>query len=67
VIEVPFVSQRWNRTMVKLFALLGSTVGSYAGWYAGAPLGMFTAFLLSAVGGGIGIYYGRRLGQHYGG
>ncbi len=51
--------------MVKLSGFVAATVGSYAGWYLGAPIGMFTAFLLSIVGGGVGLYYGRKFGKHY--
>jgi hypothetical protein len=48
----------------KLFAFLGATVGGYAGWAIGAPVGMMTAFFGSMVGTGVGIYAGRRLAQH---
>jgi hypothetical protein len=51
--------------MVKLSGFLGATLASYAGWYLGAPVGMFTAFLLSIVGGGVGLYYGRKFGKRY--
>ncbi len=46
--------------MTKLFGLVGSIVGSYAGWYAGRPIGTMTAFMLSMVGTGFGIYFCRR-------
>jgi len=47
--------------MGKLFSFLGATIGGYAGWFLGAKVGFMTAFVLSIVGTGIGIYYGRRL------
>jgi hypothetical protein len=47
--------------MGKLFSFLGATIGGYAGWFLGAKVGFMTAFMLSIVGTGIGIYYGRRL------
>jgi membrane protein YqaA with SNARE-associated domain len=51
--------------MVKLCALIGATAGGYAGWALGALAGPFTAFAVSMVGTGIGLYCGRRVGQHY--
>jgi hypothetical protein len=51
--------------MTKLLALVGSTIGGYAGWALGAPIGIFTAFAISMLGTGVGLYYGRRIGRHY--
>ena len=51
--------------MGKLFSFIGATVGGYAGWALGAPVGMTTAFIVSMVGTGIGIYYGRRIARYY--
>jgi len=51
--------------MTKLLGFVGGLVGSYAGWYLGMPVGIFTAFFLSTVAGGVGIYYGRKLGRNY--
>jgi hypothetical protein len=45
----------------KLLAWLGATVLGAVGWWAGARAGMFTAFVLSMVGTGAGLYLGRRL------
>lgn len=53
--------------MTRMFALIGSVVGGYAGWALGEPFGMFTAFVVSMIGTGVGLYAGRRIGQHYGG
>jgi hypothetical protein len=47
--------------MIKLMGFLGATIGSYAGWALGARYGTMTAFSLSMVGTGIGIYAGRRV------
>ncbi len=52
--------------MMKLYGFIGATVGSYAGWYLGSSMGFMTAFMLSMVGTGLGIYGGRRVAQHYG-
>ena len=50
--------------MSKLLAWLGATVLGAVGWWAGERQGMFTAFVLSMVGTGVGIYVGRRLADH---
>jgi hypothetical protein len=50
--------------MQRLLALLGTTIGGWAGWSLGVPLGLMTAFLLSVVGTGVGLYVARRLAQH---
>ena len=46
--------------MTKLLGLVGSTVGGMIGWAAGAGVGTMTAFMLSIVGTGLGLYGGRR-------
>ena len=51
--------------MTKLLGFVGATVGSYAGWALGAPVGLTTAFMLSMVGTGVGLYAGRRFAQRY--
>ena len=53
--------------MGRLFGFIGMTIGGYVGWWAGAPVGVMTAFMLSMVGTGAGLYAGRRIAQHYGG
>jgi hypothetical protein len=52
--------------MSKLFSFLGATIGGYAGWFLGSKIGFTTAFMLSMVGTGVGIYYGRLIARHYG-
>jgi hypothetical protein len=49
--------------MIKLMGFLGATIGSYAGWALGARFGVMTAFVVSMVGTGLGIYVGRRVAQ----
>jgi hypothetical protein len=39
---------------------LASAAGSYAGWYLGALVGTFTAVMVMIVGGGVGLYVGKR-------
>ena len=52
--------------MLKLYSFIGATIGSYAGWALGAPIGITTAFMVSMVGTGVGMYAGRRVAHHYG-
>jgi hypothetical protein len=51
--------------MTRLYTLIGTTIGSYAGWYLGSGLGLISAFMLGMVGTGIGFYFGRKVAQHY--
>jgi hypothetical protein len=46
--------------MQKLMAMIGATIGSYAGWALGARAGVMTAFVLSMVGTGLGMVAGYR-------
>jgi len=52
--------------MTKLLGFVGATVGGYAGWALGALAGTFSAFVVSMIGTGFGMYWGRRLAQHFG-
>lgn len=47
----------------KLLGFVGTTAGSYAGWALGQRFGTMTAFMVSAVGAGVGLWAGRRLAQ----
>lgn len=50
----------------KLIILMTSTIGSALGWWIGAPVGIMTAFILSFVGLGVGIWAGDRLFKRIG-
>ena len=52
--------------MGKLFSFVGATILGYVGWYIGATVGITTAFILSMVGTGVGMYYGRLIARNYG-
>jgi len=39
-------------------------LSSWVGWWVGSHFGLMTAFILSMVGVGLGMYYGRRLIQY---
>lgn len=49
--------------MSKLLTFLGATVGGAIGWWLGARVGIMTAFMLSTVGTGVGVYAGRRIAE----
>ena len=51
--------------MIKLFGFLGATAGGAIGWWLGEPVGMMTAFMLSMVGTGLGIYFGKKLAERW--
>jgi hypothetical protein len=51
--------------MGKLYPFIGATLGGYAGWALGGTVGLTTAFIVSIVGTGFGIYFGRRISRHY--
>ena len=52
--------------MTKLLVFVGATIGSYAGWWLGAKVGIMTAFMVSMVGTGLGMYIGKRAANEYG-
>jgi hypothetical protein len=45
--------------------LIGSTAGGSIGWAAGSGIGFMTAFMISMVGTGIGMYAGFRVAERY--
>ena len=47
--------------MKRLLDLIGMTAGGWLGWTAGAMVGIFTAFIVSMIGTGAGLYAVRRL------
>jgi ABC-type phosphate transport system permease subunit len=51
--------------MSKLLGFVGSIVASYIGWYLAAPFGFMTAFIVSTVAAGFGLYYGIKYGKRY--
>jgi hypothetical protein len=44
-----------------IFATLGTFLAGSLGWAIGQRMGLVTAVILSAVGSGVGLYWGRRL------
>lgn len=51
--------------MTKLVVMIGSTIGSSLGWWAGARIGLMSAFIASMIGLGLGIYVARQFAQRY--
>lgn len=51
--------------MRKIFGFVGATAGGWIGWSLGAGVGIMTAFLLSIVGTGVGLYAGYRAAARY--
>ena len=47
--------------MKRLLDLVGLSIGGWLGWMLGAWVSIFTAFLLSMVGTGFGLYLARKL------
>jgi hypothetical protein len=47
--------------MKRLLDMVGLTAGGWLGWAAGAPISIFTAFIISMVGTGLGLYAIRKL------
>jgi uncharacterized membrane protein YeaQ/YmgE (transglycosylase-associated protein family) len=51
--------------MKKMFGLLGMTVGGWLGWVIGAPISIFTAFIVSIVGTGVGLYIAHKVARQF--
>ena len=47
---------------MRLLGFAGAFVGSTFGWWLGHAAGVMSAFVASTIGGGIGLYVGRRIG-----
>ena len=47
--------------MKRLLDFVGMSAGGWLGWTVGAALSIFTAFIVSVIGTGLGLYAVRRL------
>jgi hypothetical protein len=47
--------------MTRILILTGSFIGGTVGWWLGAFAGTMTAFMISIVGTGVGVYVARRI------
>jgi hypothetical protein len=52
-----------NRLLIALCTFAFGSIG----WYVGEQVGVFTAFVLSMAGTGVGIALGRRFARRWGG
>lgn len=46
--------------MKRLLDLFAMTAGGWIGWVVGEPVSLFTAYVISVVGAGVGLYVVRR-------
>ena len=46
--------------MKGLLKFAGMSAGGWVGWFIGAPISIYTAFMVSIVGSGVGLYYTQR-------
>jgi hypothetical protein len=51
--------------MTKLIVFITATIAGAIGWWLGEGAGIMTAFMVSTVFSGVGIYYGRKLAQRF--
>ncbi len=49
--------------MKGIFGFIGMTAGGWLGWFAGAWISIFTAFIISMIGTGVGLYFGHKLAK----
>ena len=49
--------------MNRLLNFVGMTIGGWIGWALGAVVSIFTAFILSMIGTGVGLYYTQRMAK----
>ncbi len=51
--------------METLVGFVGATLLGGVGWWMGERVGLMTAFILSTIASGVGLYAGRRLFREY--
>lgn len=50
--------------MKSILNLMGMTIGGWIGWAMGAQVSVFTAYVVSVVGTGLGLYAAIRTTKH---
>jgi len=58
-------ARNWLIVMRGIFVILGSVILGGIGWALGKHIGIGTALVLSCVGSGFGMYWGRRLFEEW--
>lgn len=51
--------------MKAMVRFVGMTAGGWVGWFMGEPISIYTAFMVSMLGTGIGLYYTQKLIKRY--
>lgn len=51
--------------MKAMVRFVGMTAGGWVGWFMGAPISIYWAFMVSMLGTGIGLYYTQKLVKRY--
>jgi hypothetical protein len=51
--------------MKRLLDVVGMSAGGWLGWWLGAWISLFTAFIISMIGTGVGLYLTRRFVRGY--
>ena len=51
--------------MEKMCAIVGMLVGSSLGGWLGGMIGLWSMMILSAIGAGLGFYWGRKLASDF--
>lgn len=51
--------------LTKMVLFITTTIGGSVGWWLGAKVGFMTAFALSIVGTGLGLYFGKQFANQY--
>jgi len=51
--------------MNRFLNFAGMTIGGWVGWWIGALVSIFTAFILSMIGTGVGLYYTQRAAKRF--
>jgi hypothetical protein len=51
--------------VVKLGGFVGATLAGYVAWYLVVGFGYMTAFIVSTIASGFGMYYGAKIAKKY--
>ena len=51
--------------MTKIIIFISATVTGAVGWWLGESYGFMTAFIISTVASGVGIYYGKKFASRF--
>ena len=64
VLNIRVHSREAGRCMQRFIVFVFLSVGGWLGWALGTPVSFFTAFMLSIVGTGLGLYVGKRVAKY---